>query len=177
MGDHVNELMNTELPKLVPRKEKGTVTAKATKADDAPVPIHLWNNRILEAFPHLKTRREEAEKALGVIRVGACRKWRKEVEASFWKWYYKTEYRLGNKNAIRAAGIEACLKARQATWWEWNGGSSTFFWRWPDEYQRDLWEGSPPWLIGEPPTGKEKQRPYKSKEAREKVKHKIDTVV
>jgi hypothetical protein len=31
--------------------------------------------------------------------------------------------------------------------------------------------------VGEPPTGKEKQRPYKSKEAREKIKHKIDTVV
>jgi hypothetical protein len=62
-------------------------------------------------------------------------------------------------------------------WWEWNGGSSTFLWHWPDEYQRDLWEGSPPWFVGEPPTGKEKQRPYKSKEAKGKVKHKMDTVV
>jgi hypothetical protein len=104
------------------------------------------------------------------VSLGACKRWRKEVESSFWKWYRKTAHRPEDKRAIREAGIEACLKASQVTWWEWNGGSATFFWRWPDDYQRDLWEGSPPWFVGKPPTGKEKQRPYKLKEAMAKVK-------
>jgi hypothetical protein len=111
-GDHENDPMSEELPKLIPIKQKGTVTAKATKSDDAPVLIHLWNNHILSAFPHLQKRREEAKKALDVIRLGACRRWRKEVNLSFWKWYHRTEHRLEDKRAIREAGIEACLKAR-----------------------------------------------------------------
>jgi hypothetical protein len=69
-GDYGNDPISEELPKLIPMKQKGTVTAKATKSDDAPVPIHLWNNRILSAFPHLHQKREEAEKALDAIRLG-----------------------------------------------------------------------------------------------------------
>jgi hypothetical protein len=63
----------------------------------------------------------------------------------------------------RVISIEAGCKAIQyallATWWEWDGGSFPFFWRWDPEFIREVRDGIPPRFTHEPPSCMDRQRP------------------
>lgn len=42
------------------------------------------------------------------------------------------DLRVG-RDTIRRAGL--------SSWWEWDAGSTLFFWRWPSEYKKDVQDG------------------------------------
>jgi hypothetical protein len=48
-------------------------------------------------------------------------------------------------------GRDALHKAAQATCWDWPGGSTLFFWRWPPYAQEVVRNGHPPWFSSDPP--------------------------
>jgi hypothetical protein len=56
-------------------------------------------------------------------------------------------------------GRDAILKATQATWWDWTGGSIPFFWRWPPYARLVVRDGHPPWFVAPPPRNVKPQRP------------------
>ena len=74
--------------------------------------------------------------------------------------------------AIEAGGVENVNKATKlvlrdclrrvsdATWWEWKGGSTLFFWRWPKHIQREAEEGMAPWFV-------KRMKPWKRRQPRE----------
>jgi hypothetical protein len=62
----------------------------ATKADDAEVPVHLWNNRIRFASTIQETPEEKLNK-LNSLRNMALRWWKRKVQRDFIKWF-KTKY-------------------------------------------------------------------------------------
>ena len=39
-------------------------------------------------------------------------------------------------------GSEAVWRATQATWWNWDGGSTIYFWRWPTCYRSSVRDGA-----------------------------------
>jgi hypothetical protein len=61
----------------------------------------------------------------------------------------------------REVGRDALYKAVQATWWEWPGGSTPFFWRWPPYALEVVHDGYPPWFCAEPPRCVKPQRKEK----------------
>ena len=38
-------------------------------------------------------------------------------------------------------GQDAITRAGLVSWWEWDAGSTLFFWRWPSEYKKDVRDG------------------------------------
>jgi hypothetical protein len=62
-------------------------------------------------------------------------------------------------------------------WWLWDGGSTPFFWSWPDEFRKSICDGTPLWLdMDVVPECRRPQR-YKANPVRKRmIKEKIDTV-
>jgi hypothetical protein len=163
------------------RQDGATVTAKAVKADDASVPEHLWDTRIfsLASLERLEsTSMDLKSQALKVFREKwLFRFWYKKVERDFVDWYRNTQHKAGSETAIWNAGMQACVHARRASWWDWEGGSSIFFWRWPKNYQEEARSGVPPCFIGKPPTSMNAQPPYKDESTRQKVRAKLKKIL
>ena len=55
-------------------------------------------------------------------------------------------------------------------------GSAVFFWRWDEEYIRDVALGSPPMWIGKPPQKIERQRGLGDKATVNQLKEKINKI-
>jgi len=157
-----------------------TVSSKAVKVDDARLPVQLWNNKILEGLPreHQEacTRDPEAlkqfEGLLEWIRCKSLKVWKKFVIAKFWEWFHGTEHLEDDRKDIKEWGMDMMKQVKRCSWWEWQGGSTIFFWRWPKPYQDDVRIGIQARFDKEPPEVWEKQPPYKSGEQREKVSEK-----
>ena len=71
-------------------------------------------------------------------------------------------------------GRDCIRRASGATWWEWNAGSSLFFWNWPTKTHR-LWamEGQPHFELGPMPRFTAPQKKAKIPEHMEKMKEKV----
>jgi hypothetical protein len=160
--------------------QASTATAKAVKADDTQVPVHLWNDRVF-ACPSLKRleslTKEKKEKALDQLRAGFPVIWKRKVERDFIEWFHGSEHRYDDRADIWQAGLQSCVYARRSDWWEWTGGSKIFFWRWPNRYREEARKGVPPYFIGDPPTLMGSQPPYTDEANRLKVKKKVMAVV
>ena len=155
-----------------------TVSDKATKADDAPAPVHLFDNRVLDALKLGEERRAEVARALNVLRRFGLRLWKRNVRSSFGKWLrQRTSIWDADYQAMRRAGWDVCRRADGASCWDWDAGSALMFWRWPEAYQRESWEGVPPRFVGDPPTSKSLQPPYEVKEVMLKVSAKLQKVL
>ena len=151
-----------------------TVSDKATKADDAPAPVHLFDNRVLDALKLREERRAEVARALNVLRRFGVRLWKRNVRSSFGKWLrQRTSIWDADYQAMRRAGLDVCRRADGASCWDWDAGSALMFWRWPEACQRESWEGVPPRFVGDPPTSKSLQPPYEVKEVMLKVSAKL----
>ena len=111
---------------------------KATKSDDAEVPTYLWDDRICGKLG-IRDVSEQAKcvKALNVIRGAALRYWKRLVCSEFWQWWRFQRFDHDNgdvtlRERTLQAGLSALSHASQASWWDWDKGSSPFFWRMPD---------------------------------------------
>jgi hypothetical protein len=71
---------------------------------------------------------------------------------------------------------DAILWATKATWWKWDGGSTPFFWRWPEEYVMRIRNGVPVYFINDPPLNRKPQRPAPNAKVRELMREKLKTV-
>ena len=126
-------------------------TRKATKADDAEVPVYLWNDRIIKNASELQA------KALDSFRKFCFRWWRKNICREFMGWYEKKHGRppamdSGMTDEAKKdldAGRDCLTRCMNSTFWEWSAGSRPHFWRWPIDYQKQIRDGIPIWIKGE----------------------------
>ena len=181
---------------------------KATKADNASVPEHLWNDRIAEQL--MLTWKRESRKEIGThkqkrnrrgkrplpplvfkkahdklrfkwaltrIRVFALKYWKKKVKRDFQDWFSLLGKETENREQTLADGLAACNRANQASWWNWDKGSSIFFWRWPPDYQEAARIGLAPMFNTEAPKNRDRQPAYDDPETKKKVKAKLQSVI
>jgi hypothetical protein len=150
---------------VVPESKRFAV---ATKADDVEVPEHLWDHRELRVN---RTPTSQEVKALTMLRTVLLKRWRKITTRSFlnyldlnpiipgivkqddgqYRWVtagrntYCTWWhgypRAGNQDME----IERdCVRhICDSSWWNWDGGSTLFFWRWPSEFRKQMRDGNP----------------------------------
>ena len=88
---------------------------------------------------------------------------------------YSTDHKTIRNSSLGKAALEVARDAiRRATgpysrehpeavkaWWEWQDGSTPFFWMWPPEYQSDIMLGQPHFLTGDFGVFTKAQRPAK----------------
>ena len=145
--------------------EKGTVTAKAVKSDNAEIPEHLWNRRVAEGIiilcrasgrdfqfnlDHPKDR-VDFERGLRGFRMLALRVWKRNICVSFWRGFRVIGSQQAGLTTILKDGLQACEKAMTCSWWTWDKGLAIFFWRWPSHYQVTVRIGITPYFDTPPP--------------------------
>ena len=101
----------------------------------------------------------------------------KEGASRFQKWYRNVGCHHEEATQVLADGRAAVKRAQTASWWEWDKGSSIFFWRWPPDYQESSRVGIVPIIVGDPPSNKSRQPPNDDPEIRAKVKAKLENVM
>ena len=70
-------------------------------------------------------------------------------------------------------GRDAVRRAGLSSWWEWDAGSTLFFWRWPAEYKKDVRDGLEVCVEGQLPEYWAKQRWPENQSEREQLKKKL----
>jgi len=166
----------------------------ATKADDAPVPTYLWDARLLPD----KTS-EERHGILQPIRGMLLRCWRRRTCRHLLQWlkqkyptllkffaedssssaylnYYHKLLRNEEFKTDWIAGRDCIRRCALATWWDWEGGSRPFHWRWPIEYRHIVRDGLPPWFLSMPKAITVPQRGELDVRTRELIRQKLTKV-
>jgi len=119
---------------------------QAVKADDAAVPVQLWNDRV---WNQVQTKEGALQRFQGLypgrcpldtIRGLLLTRWRIMVRRSLIR-YLAKKHGSAWANSISpeatadiTCGRDCLRKCTQADWWEWRGGSTLFFWRWAPEF-------------------------------------------
>jgi hypothetical protein len=106
--------------------------------------------------------------AVTVLRKLTLRFWKRKVEKDFVVWFHGTEHITDAREDIEKRGWEAAVYAQRALWWNWDGGSTMFFWRWAKEYQQEALFGVPPAFDGEAPSYFDPQPSYMDEDTRTK---------
>ena len=74
-------------------------------------------------------------------------------------------------------GTQAVTRASFASYWDWDGGSSLFFWRWPVEFMEEARDGTRPFVMGKLPRYRSGQRWPKDKAMRQAMEEKWKTII
>ena len=179
--------LNTDYKSLIsgdfnPVTEQSTDVAISVKADDAAMPVGLWNKEIFEgSMTKLKYDPSVHDQLLESLReLWGMRWFRKRLFSSFCL-YMRKKHGMNWMHLLKQArqkhvskstrneyldllqdgekGAEAIRRGVNASWWSWDEGSSLFFWRWPEEAQIDARDGSRfPWKFFPMPAYKKPQR-------------------
>jgi hypothetical protein len=149
--------------KSLPEAEssKQTNTAKATKADDVLVPVFLMNEAVCQGGKRLNVADPKVTGTLDVLRQKfLLTVWKRKVTMDLVEWLHVNRDRLSPEELEKCeeAGKRALAYSGKASWWKWNSGSYPFFWRWPEEYQKEIRDGLAPRFSGVPPRCEERQR-------------------
>jgi len=159
-------------------------SAIAVKADDAVVPIHLWDDRLWSGCSYFN----DSQHSLYLQRYGHCplvsirkmalRFWRRQVTKSFSKFMKMTHgadwLRRATAQRDREVGRECIWRATACDWWEWSLGSSLFYWRWPIYARVLARDGHPVWWIEDPPSCLKPQPKERDPEIRKQVQSKLE---
>ena len=93
----------------------GEVADKAVKADNAKVPVALWNRRVAEKLINVTTgeERERLAAALDAIREGVLNYWKRKVQRDFMNWFNirKHEWDHQQYRDVLESGLVAVSKA------------------------------------------------------------------
>lgn len=180
--------------KLVRLKEElDGVAEKAVKADNSEVPVSLWNKRVQSKLANLDnsaktlfknrdlTTRKEQENLfhlLDQLRLPTLQYWKRKVRLDFMRWYNCNRESWEDKHAedVLKSGLKAVSKVNGASFWEWDKGSSLFFWRFPPHYQETARTGIAPMFDSNPPQNNYRQEPIKDVNIKEKVREKVKKV-
>ena len=184
-GEDFKCLTNKALP--LETSTKLGDTSKATKADDAPVPIFLWDDRIWRQGSHCEAWLRQyvvrfAKCPLTAIRICLLRRWRRNITTSFLCYLRKQhgkQWMTCHSPELAKdvdAGIDCITRATRCTWWEWSVGSRIFFWRWPERWQADMRDGFQTWMSGTPPSYFRPQRGDPDPKVREQMTEKLTDV-
>jgi hypothetical protein len=161
--------------------------AKAVKADDSKTNTGMWDDEaMLEGFEHQSSVFGPMFKRL---RHMMLQRFKKIVGSSFTNYLegcYSAEELLDVRNGRCEesseitkdweVGNDAVGRAERSSFWDWDGGSTAFFWRWQPEVKGDMRDGTRLFLKGELPSFRKKQRLNGDLWVRELVKLKIDQV-
>ena len=160
-----------------------TVTVKSTKDDDASVPTYLWDDRCLKLDPTKVIDKTKWIEALNVLREKFLLPfWKRKVARDFWNWVQaRDEKKWWRDDSERrrsvTSGKKAIHYADQASWWEWDGGSYPFFWRWDLEFVREIRDGLAPRFAHNPPACMDRQRPNANPEFATRERSKLFKVL
>ena len=172
--------------KLICGDRDSVISAKATKSDDAGVPENLWDQAAIDKLPWFKVQLEKTGSAVLGYRVKRVfrnlRKWMLHI------WKEKVVLELDTWMKIYGPHLPNLPKAQKvveqirnhvkaASWWNWDGGSTLFFWRWPIQYMSEALYGIKPTYIGDKPRYFVRQPPYNDPVNRERVKEKVAKVM
>jgi hypothetical protein len=137
--------------KSLPCTESSNRTLSSVKADDAIIPIFLWNDTIYpNAPPHITH-------ALDILHDWRLCLWRKHLVREFLQWFHHTHdvTNLHHRSLLSAAaridltaGRDCLQRCMGSSWWEWSAGSCPLFWRWPHHYRERIRDGIPLWFKG-----------------------------
>jgi hypothetical protein len=150
--------------------------AKAVKADDAEVPVHLWNQFVARR----ETVDQATTKALETIRCFALRYYRRKLTRDCTKYLrtmhgqgWNAQKRRGKGNIDHDANAmkEIVWRAANNSWFEYPAGSRVHFFRFPRKYLKLARDGVPifyksagPDVIkSQPPMQQEERRVLKDK--------------
>ena len=138
---------------------------KSVKADDAAVPISLWNEKLfLSPLKYIPARHDDL---LENLRSKFALKWYRKNIFNSYNRYMKLKHGVHWANKLVSArknfgqgqrktellldgdvGADALGRAVNADWWNWNDGSTLLFWRWPSEVHKEARDGSSfPWIF------------------------------
>jgi hypothetical protein len=159
-----------------PVKPAANRTAKATKNDDAEVPVALWDAR-LEAGLDPIVRERDWRRHLPILRRFWLKRYKRLVLRSALDWIKGVE-KQGMTVSPKAMDAirEGIYRIGHATWWEWTQGSTPFFWRWPEEFQDRIRDGIKLWMTGRLKTWQRPQRGGEDEPTLEKVLKKLDKI-
>jgi hypothetical protein len=118
---------------------------KATKNDNAVVRYGLWDEYLVKGLTH-SVDEDAVLKSIDVLRKFMIRRWRVLVLKSVLAWKSERLVTAETYEAARDCIVRAC----NATWWHWDGGSRPFFWRWPKDGQLDAERGATPMFASIP---------------------------
>jgi hypothetical protein len=166
------------------RLRRGLREIKAAKADDAEVPVYLWNERVLRNTQPNRCSQEVA-RGLDFIRSHLLLpRWRVNLLRGFLK-YMGEEHGAGWKLDLHpgpelsrdlAAGRDALTKGMGTSWWNWDAGSSLFFWRWPRSFRTEARDGTPIWVCDTLPNYRRPQREERDPVRRAQIWEKLTKV-
>jgi len=169
---------------------------RAVKSDDATVPEYLWDLVLVLDGDKGKIGR------LFHLRHFILRWLKRRFRREFVNWFYGkyhalskrllgkstssyTEWSKTLRNYLRKspeaavdweAGAECVRRYSGADWWEWTNGSRPHYWRWPQEYQKQIRDGVPPWLKSAIPKWLVPQQVERVVQVWEAMKKKLDKV-
>ena len=153
------------------RAQHDLAKAVKVKADDAEVPIHLWDNRICKGEVTVG-----ASRALGVLRGFWMRVYRRRLCRDCCKFVKKKHgpnwWRLEKAEVDRVAMREILWRAANNEWFEYPYGSRLHFFRFPVKYRALARDGVPNFFTSPGPTQRRPQ-PAPSPEAAEVLRMKI----
>lgn len=173
---------------------------RQSKNDDAITHVREWNLRVCRGLDGCIYQAGVHDKALDALRLLLLiryRSWRGPLWTSFRR-YMETEH--GQDWAQRAhrwrtsrcprtqkvvdlladfeVGMDVVKLATGASFWEWDNGSTLFFWRWPVEYRRAMRDGFEVcFRESELPTYWGKQSWPQEPKARDQLKEKVLKVI
>jgi len=151
----------------VPTGTDELVACSAGKADDAEVPVELWNTAIRNGLTSVNLAVEGAvanvDWALDVMHKWICDMWKQKLVQEFVQWWKCRRAVAKDRNEaldLRSVvkGAAALAYVADASWWDWDRGLAAFFWRWPAEFQSLIRDRLAPHFVGPPPSYRQ---PYK----------------
>lgn len=151
------------------------LNVKATKSDNAEVPVQLWNKfLLLHLDPVLRKR--NLTSAFEFLRTRLLCRWRRNVLLSYIRWKESTIEDHVQARKSKIAALDCIVRCCGASWWAWDIGSRPLFWRWPVDYQLQVRDGVSPWYLTEVKTWRRPQRPPKHPDRMPKIQEKLQTV-
>ena len=157
---------------------------KAVKADDAMVEVDMWNEAVASKFGFIYSERDHSQ-LFDWLRQLMLARFKQNVLRSFV--HYMTMTHGWQPEEVIApctaefaldyeAGLEALNRLGGSSFWNWDDGSSIFFWRWPKEIMRECRNGCDIFVKGCLPRFARKQRMPPDPEDFAKVAAKIKAV-
>jgi hypothetical protein len=151
-------------------------TAKATKNDDAEIPVEIRMKFLEKGLPG-KVKARDWKPHLEVLRRFWLRQYHRMIYKTTIKWIKKTQARgmVVTPEALDSIR-EGLYRVTQASWWEWRAGSTPFFSRWTDEFQDRIRDGIKLWISGRLTPFKRAQKGNRDPVKKTQVLQKLDKI-